>query len=89
MRNITVAVPDEVYQMARVYAARKQTSVSAMVADFLFTIRHLARADQSVSPGAAIDHHREQLVQNHGYVNFEAVGVRKLCAITRELMKDL
>jgi hypothetical protein len=89
MRNITVAVPDEVYQSARVYATRHKTSVSAMVADFLFTIRHLARADQPVSPGAAIDHHREQLIQNSGRVNFEAIGVRELCAITRDLMKGL
>jgi hypothetical protein len=49
MHNITVSVPDEVYQSARVYAARNKTSVSAMVADFLFTIRHLARADQPLN----------------------------------------
>jgi hypothetical protein len=57
MRNITVAVPDEVYQSARVYAAGNKTSVSAMATDFLFVIRHLARAEQPVPPGAAIDHH--------------------------------
>ena len=87
MRNITVAVPDEVYQSARVYAARNKTSVSAMVADFLFTIRHLARADQPRFPRRSHRSSREQLVQNSGRVNFEAIGVRELCAITRELMK--
>ena len=35
MRNITVAVPDEVYRGARVEAARRGRSVSALVAEFL------------------------------------------------------
>ena len=35
MRNITVAVPDEVYREARVEAARRGRSVSALVAEFL------------------------------------------------------
>ena len=33
--NITVTVPDEIYQRARVVAARQRTSVSALVRDFL------------------------------------------------------
>ncbi len=35
MRNITVAVPDETYRKARVRAAELDTSVSALVRDFL------------------------------------------------------
>ncbi|MDR0626353.1 MAG: hypothetical protein LBG11_03695 [Bifidobacteriaceae bacterium] len=35
MRNITVAVPDEVYRLARIRAAEQDSSVSAMVTDFL------------------------------------------------------
>ena len=35
MKNITVTVPDEVYLLARVYAARQGTSVSALVRRFL------------------------------------------------------
>ena len=35
MKNITVAVPDEVYQRARVRAAEQGRSVSAVVGDFL------------------------------------------------------
>lgn len=35
MRNITVSVPDEVYQHARVRAAEQGRSVSALVAEFL------------------------------------------------------
>ena len=35
MRNITVAVPDDVYRAARIRAAQKGTSVSALVTEFL------------------------------------------------------
>lgn len=35
MKNITVSVPDDVYREARVQAARRDSSVSAMVAEFL------------------------------------------------------
>lgn len=35
MKNITLSVPDEVYRKARVAAARRDTSVSALVAEFL------------------------------------------------------
>ena len=35
MRNITVSVPDDVYRAARVVAAERDTTVSAIVADHL------------------------------------------------------
>ena len=35
MKNITVAVPDEVYHQARIRAAERSTSVSALVAGYL------------------------------------------------------
>ncbi len=35
MRNITVTVPDEVYRRARVRAAERGTSVSALVGEYL------------------------------------------------------
>jgi plasmid stability protein len=35
MKNITVSVPDDVYQRARVRAAEQGKSVSALVAEFL------------------------------------------------------
>jgi|GEM_PF-4420391 plasmid stability protein len=56
MRNLTVRVPDEVYDAARVYASRHRTSISSVVADFLFTLRNLSRDNQAhenkpISPG--------------------------------------
>ena len=35
MKNITIAVPDDVYRRARIRAAERDTSVSAMVREFL------------------------------------------------------
>lgn len=35
MKNLTVAVPDDVYRTARIRAAERGTSVSALVADYL------------------------------------------------------
>jgi hypothetical protein len=38
MKNITVTVPDDVYREARVRAAQRGSSVSALVGDFLRTL---------------------------------------------------
>ena len=35
MKNITVSVDDEIYRKARIRAAEKETSVSALVRDYL------------------------------------------------------
>jgi hypothetical protein len=35
VKNITLSVPDEVYRAARVHAAERGSSVSALVADYL------------------------------------------------------
>jgi plasmid stability protein len=35
VKNITVSVPDEVYRAARIRAAERGTSVSALVGDYL------------------------------------------------------
>jgi len=38
MKNITVSVPDDVYRAARIRAAERGRSVSALVADYLRTL---------------------------------------------------
>jgi hypothetical protein len=38
VKNVTVSLPDEVYRRARVAAAERDTSLSAMVRDFLMTL---------------------------------------------------
>lgn len=44
MKNITVSVPDDIYLEARVWAARNNTSVSALVRDFLTGLPELPPA---------------------------------------------
>lgn len=38
MKNITVSLPDEIYRKARVKAAERDTSVSALVREFLVNL---------------------------------------------------
>ena len=38
MKNITVSLPDEVYRRARIKAAKRDTSVSALVREFLMSL---------------------------------------------------
>ena len=44
MRNITVSVSDETYIQARVWAAQRETSVSAIVQHLLQTLPSVTRA---------------------------------------------
>jgi plasmid stability protein len=38
VKNITVSLPEEVYRRARIKAAERDTSVSALVRDFLMSL---------------------------------------------------
>ena len=38
VKNVTIAIPDDVYRRARIRAAERDTSVSAMVREFLLQI---------------------------------------------------
>jgi plasmid stability protein len=38
VKNITVSLPDEVHRRARIKAAERETSVSALVRDFLMSL---------------------------------------------------
>ncbi len=84
MRNITVSVPDDVYTAARVYAARHNTSVSVVVADFLMTLHKLGRRAARVHPDAAVALHAELLKESPGRVHQEPFNIRELLALTKE-----
>jgi hypothetical protein len=87
MRNLTVRVPDEVYTAARVYAARYNTSISSIVADFLFTLRHLESSNDLMHPRQAVDFHGELLrVNKVGRANLEPLNDREFLAIAREIV---
>jgi hypothetical protein len=51
MKNITVSVPDQVYRQARVWAARRDTSISAVVKYLLETLPGLPRAAHAFAAG--------------------------------------
>jgi hypothetical protein len=44
MRNITVTIPDDAYRRARVWAAQRDTSLSAVVKHLLETLPGSSRA---------------------------------------------
>ncbi|MGH7921049.1 MAG: DUF6364 family protein [Candidatus Dormibacteraceae bacterium] len=44
-RNLTIAVPEEVYRAARVRAAQSGTSVSALVGDYLRSLTAASSGD--------------------------------------------
>jgi len=49
VRNLTVTVPDTVYRSARIRAAERGTSVSAMVSEYLCGLGVGERDEQSLS----------------------------------------
>ncbi len=51
VKNITISIPDEVYRRARIRAAERDTSVSAMVRDYLL---QLDRADADFERGRVL-----------------------------------
>jgi hypothetical protein len=51
MKNITVAVSDDAYRQARIWAAKNDTSVSAVVQDLLQNLPCLARAARAFTAG--------------------------------------
>lgn len=55
MKNITVAVDDEVYRAARIAAAERSTSVSALVRDYLQTLAAPACARATADLFQAMD----------------------------------
>jgi hypothetical protein len=61
MKNITVAVDDDVYRMARVVAAERDTSVSALVRDYLAGLARPAadRRDAAAALFVVLDQVRE------------------------------
>ena len=47
MKNITVSIDDETYRQARITAAEREQSVSAMVRDLLQTLAKLPSGDHA------------------------------------------
>ena len=50
MRNITVCIPDETYRQARICAARRGLSVSALVRKFFHSLLELPSTPYAYNP---------------------------------------
>jgi plasmid stability protein len=61
VKNLTVTVPDEVYRSARIRAAERGTSVSALVADYLRQLTD--RADEFSRLEARQEQVRQEIVR--------------------------
>ena len=83
MRNITVSIDEETYRLARIRAAELDTSVSALVRDYL---RSLASGSRDAEKETE---HRRELMQQV-FQDFEArgIGLRMSENLTREELYD-
>ena len=75
MKNITVAIDDETYRLARIRAAERSTSVSAMVREFLTSL-------------TGTEPPREKLGDIIGSIRAEGGGIDPSDNLTREELHD-
>ena len=68
MKNITVSVDEETYRMARITAAERGTSVSAMVREFLKTLTAVYK-DPPRTPERTLDEIVEAIFARGGGIN--------------------
>ncbi|WP_058185586.1 hypothetical protein [Terracidiphilus gabretensis] len=64
MRNLTVKVPDDVYQAARLYSARNKTSIATVFAEFLGILYNADRIAPIFLREESPEFYREML-KNH------------------------
>ena len=86
MRNITVSVDDDTYRRSRIRAAELDTSVSALVRDFL---RGLV-GESGDQPHLETKIERRRRLLREVFADFEArgVGLRMADSLSREEMYD-
>ena len=91
MKNITVSVDEETHRLARIRAAEMDTSVSALVRNYL---RNLVEGRNPASTGDArrveTAHERRRRLLNEVFEDFDArgVGLRMTDNVPREALYD-
>ena len=83
MKKITVSIDEETYRLARIRAAELNTSVSALVRDYL---RSLASGSRDAEKEA--EHRRELMRQVFQDFETHGVGLRMSDNLTREELYD-
>ena len=91
MKNITVSVDEETHRLARIRAAEMETSVSALVRDYLRDLvegRHPGRTGDT--PRVETAHERRRRLLNEIFEDFDArgVGLRMSDSLPREALYD-
>ena len=77
MKNITVSVDEETHRLARIRAAELDTSVSALVRDYLKALAGVRPPQDNASDRAAIRRHVEQLYEE-ARARAEALSGRRI-----------
>ena len=87
MKNITVSIDEETYRLARIRAVELDTSVSALVRDYLKSLVEDAASD---SRDAEKETERRRELMRQVFQDFEAsgVGLRMSENLTREELYD-
>ena len=65
MKNVTVTLDDELYRKTRIFAAEADTSVTALVRDFLTSLHGESVSMKASSPVARIEAALEKVRKNH------------------------
>ena len=77
MKNIRVSVDEEIHRLARIRAAELDTSVSALVRDYLYALVEEPSPQDIASGDSAILHHVEQLYEE-ARARAEALSGRRI-----------
>ena len=90
VRNITVSVDEETHRQARIRAAELDTSVSALVREFLTRLGRVGDEESSRAPGSETALDRRRRLLNRVFADFDArgIGLRMSENLPREALYD-
>lgn len=86
MRNITVSVDDDTYRLSRIRAAELDTSVSALVRDYLRNL--VGRGAEDVRSETLLERRRRLLREVVAEFEAQGVGLRSIDNLSREELYD-
>ena len=90
MRNITVSVDEETHRLARIRAAELDTSVSALVRNYLRSLVEDGVGETAANGPGVTEHERRGRLLREVLADFDArgVGLRMADNLTREELYD-
>ena len=90
MRNITVSVDEETHRLARIRAAELDTSVSALVREYLRSLASRDRGDKTESRRVETADERRRRLLDDVLADFDArgVGLQMADNLSRDVLYD-